>query len=109
MATGVKSRVKLPKTAKTNEIITIKTLITHRMESGQRLDDTGQLIPRSILNRFLCLFDQEVVVDLEIQPAVATNPFFEFEVRVPYSGTFDFAWYDDDGSVYFAQQKITVV
>lgn len=109
MATGVKSRVKIPKTAKVGEIITIKTLITHRMESGQRRDASGELIARSILNRFVCRFDSELVVDLTIEPAVSTNPFFEFDARVPYSGIFSFAWYDDDGAVYTAQKSIEVI
>lgn len=108
MATGVKSRVKLPKTAQAGEVITIKTLITHRMESGQRTDDAGQLMPRSIIHRFTCEFEGEKVVDVELHPAIATNPFFEFKARVPHSGVFAFAWFDDDGAVYTAHQRIEV-
>lgn len=108
MASGVKSRVKLPKTAQAGDIITIKTLITHQMESGQRMNAHGTAIPRSIINRFTCHFDGDTVVDVEIQPAVATNPFFEFRARVPHAGIFSFAWYDDDGAIYTASQAIAV-
>lgn len=109
MATGVKSRVKLPKTAKAGDIITIKTLITHQMESGQRTDEAGRIIPRSIIHRFVCSFEGEAVVDVETGPDVATNPFFEFWARVPHSGVFSFAWHDDDGAIYTAQYGIEVV
>ncbi|WP_300057183.1 thiosulfate oxidation carrier complex protein SoxZ [uncultured Roseobacter sp.] len=108
MASGVKSRVKLPETAKAGEVITIKTLITHRMESGQRRDDTGAVIPRSIIHRFVCGFEGETVVDVEVHPGVATNPFFEFRARVMRSGAFTFTWYDDDGAVYADSRAITV-
>lgn len=108
MASGVKSRVKLPKTAQAGEVITIKTLITHQMESGQRVDDVGAVIPRSIIHRFTCHFEGETVVDVNVQPAIATNPFFEFRARVPHAGVFSFAWYDDDGAIYTASHAIAV-
>ncbi|GFE52290.1 hypothetical protein So717_40430 [Roseobacter cerasinus] len=108
MATGVKSRVKLPKTARAGEVITIKTLITHRMESGQRINDDGTAIPRSIIHRFTCDFEGAQVVDVTLHPGVATNPFFEFRARVPRAGVFNFTWYDEDGAVYTDSKMISV-
>ncbi len=108
MAKGVKPRVKVPKKAKAGDAITIKTLISHKMESGQRKDDDGNAIPRSIINRFTCDFNGENVVDVKMEPAISTNPFFKFEALVPESGEFKFTWYDDDGSVYEAAKKIAV-
>ncbi|MCV3274050.1 thiosulfate oxidation carrier complex protein SoxZ [Roseobacter sinensis] len=108
MAAGVKSRVKLPQVAAAGEVITIKTLITHRMESGQRRHEAGAVIPRSIIHRFVCAFEGETVVDIEVHPGVSTNPFFEFRARVIESGVFRFTWYDDDGAVYTDSKAITV-
>ncbi|MFY0691232.1 MAG: thiosulfate oxidation carrier complex protein SoxZ [Paracoccaceae bacterium] len=108
MASGVKPRVKVPKTADAGETITIKTLISHKMESGQRKDKEGNPIPRSIINRFTCEFNGETVVDIILEPAISTNPYFEFEAVVPESGEFVFTWYDDDGSVYDTTKKIAV-
>ncbi|MEL6523569.1 MAG: thiosulfate oxidation carrier complex protein SoxZ [Pseudomonadota bacterium] len=108
MASGVKPRVKVPKTAAAGETITIKTLISHKMESGQRKDDDGNVIPRSIINRFTADFNGENVIDVAMEPAISTNPFFEFEAVVPESGEFTFTWYDDDGSVYDTSKKIEV-
>ncbi len=108
MAKGVKPRVRVPKKAAAGEIITIKTLISHTMESGQRKDADGNIIPRSIINRFTCDFNGQNVIDVTIEPAVSTNPFFEFEAKVPESGEFKFTWYDDDGSVYETSKPITV-
>ncbi|NOD35577.1 MULTISPECIES: thiosulfate oxidation carrier complex protein SoxZ [unclassified Ruegeria] len=108
MASGVKPRVKVPKTAAAGEIVTIKTLISHKMESGQRKDKEGNVIPRSIINRFTCEFNGEMVVDVTMEPAISTNPYFQFEATVPEAGEFVFTWYDDDGSVYDEKKTIEI-
>jgi sulfur-oxidizing protein SoxZ len=108
MASGVKPRVKVPKSASAGEGIVIKTLISHPMESGQRKDGDGNPIPRSIINRFTCEFNGQSVIDITMEPAISTNPYFEFEATVPEAGDFKFTWYDDDGSVYEDAKAITV-
>ena len=104
----VKPRVRVPKSASAGETITIKTLISHRMESGQRKDKEGNPIPRQIINRFTCDFNGENVIDVKMEPAISTNPYFEFEAMVPEAGEFKFTWYDDDGSVYEEAKSIAV-
>ena len=108
MASGVKPRVKVPKTAAAGDAITIKTLISHKMESGQRKDKEGNLIPRSIINRFTCEFNGQSVVDVTLEPAISTNPYLQFEALVPEAGDFVFTWYDDDGSVYDTTKSIAI-
>ena len=108
MASGVKPRVKVPKSAAAGETITIKTLISHKMEAGQRKDGDGNTIPRSIINRFTCDFNGENVVDVTMEPAISANPYFEFDATVPEAGTFTFTWYDDDGDVYEETKDITI-
>ncbi|WP_434286600.1 thiosulfate oxidation carrier complex protein SoxZ [Celeribacter sp. SCSIO 80788] len=100
MAADVKPRVKVPKTAAAGEVIAIKTLISHPMESGQRKDSDGNVIPRSIINRFTCEFNGQSVIDVTLEPSISTNPYIEFDATVPEAGEFKFTWYDDDGSVY---------
>ena len=108
MAKDVKPRVKVPKSAKPGDIITLKTLISHPMESGQRKDADGKVIPRSIINRFVVDFAGTNALDVQLEPAISTNPYFEFDVLVDKSGEFTFTWYDDDGSVYEEKQSIEV-
>ena len=105
---NVKPKVRVPKTAAAGDTIALKTLISHPMESGQRKDDAGNVIPRQIINRFTCDFNGQNVIDVTMEPAISTNPYFEFETTVPESGTFTFTWYDDDGDVYTESQDITV-
>jgi sulfur-oxidizing protein SoxZ len=108
MASGVKPRVKVPKTAAAGSSITIKTLISHKMESGRRKDKEGNLIPRSIINRFTAEFNGESVIEVLMEPSISTNPFFEFDATVPEAGEFKFTWYDDDGDVYEAVKPVAM-
>ena len=101
-------RVRMPATAKAGEIIEVKTLISHEMESGQRKDATGQTIPRKIISKFTAAFNGKEILSSDWQPAISANPYQSFFVRVPETGTFTFTWVDDDGSVYKAEQKVTV-
>ena len=103
----VKPRVKVPKKAKAGDTVTIKTLISHPMETGLRKDSkTGELIPRKIINSFSASFEGEEVINVAIDPAVSANPYFEFDMTVPGAGTMRFEWTDDDGTVYDLEKKI---
>ncbi len=100
-------RVRVPATASVGEIISIRTLLTHPMHSGQMTDANGDAIPRHIVNLFRCTFDGEPVLEMDLQTSFAANPYIEFTARVPRSGTFEFAWHDDNGDVYTAASRIT--
>jgi sulfur-oxidizing protein SoxZ len=103
-----KPRLKLTKEAKKGEVIEIKTLIAHTMESGQRKDKDGKIIPRKIINKFTCEFNGKPVFSADLEPAIAANPYLQFFSQVNESGTFKFSWTDDDGTVVTAEEKITV-
>ncbi|WP_223475225.1 thiosulfate oxidation carrier complex protein SoxZ [Oricola indica] len=105
---SVKPRVKVPKSASAGEVITIKTLISHPMESGQRKDGDGNPIPRQIINTFTCEFNGQTVFSCDIEPAVSANPYLEFTAKVGEAGTFKFTWVDDDGSVYTEEKEIAL-
>ncbi len=106
---NIKPRVKVPKKAAAGDLITIKTLINHKMESGQRKDKkTGEPIPRKIINNFVAQFNGETVFEVGVEPAVSANPYFQFSVKVMESGEFKFMWTDDDGSVYETAKSIEV-
>ncbi len=103
-----KPRVKVPKTASKGDVVTIKTLISHEMESGQRKDKEGNVIPRKIINKFTCAFNGTLVFECDLDPAISANPYFEFTAKVPESGTFKFTWVDDNGETYTDEQTIEV-
>lgn len=101
-------RVRVDTNPKAGEPQVIKTLISHKMESGQRKDKEGNPIPRKIINKFTATFNGETVVAVDLEPAVSANPYFEFTAAFPESGELLFQWHDDDGSVYELKKEITV-
>jgi sulfur-oxidizing protein SoxZ len=103
-----KPRIKVPETAAAGEVVTIKTLMSHIMESGQRKDKDGNVIPRKIINKFTCEFNGKPVFACNLEGGISANPYMEFTAKVTESGTFKFAWVDDDGTVTTAEQAITV-
>jgi sulfur-oxidizing protein SoxZ len=108
MTTKPTPRVRLPAQAKAGELIEIKTLIAHDMESGQRKDANGVTIPRKIINTFTAAFDGKVVFTAKWNPATSANPYQSFFYKASKSGEFTMTWKDDDGSEYIAKNKLTV-
>lgn len=105
---AVRARVKIPKRVRAGEIFTVKTLVSHSMESGERVDPEGKRIPRHIINRFEVTFNRVPVFAVDIHPGVAANPFFQFTARIDTSGTFRLRWTDDDGEVTELSRDVTV-
>ncbi len=103
-----KPRVKVPKTAAAGEVVTIKSLIDHKMDSGQAKDKSGNLIPRKIINTFSATFNGVEVMSVKLEPAISTNPYFQFSFKVPETGDLVFKWVDDDGTVTEKTKTITV-
>jgi sulfur-oxidizing protein SoxZ len=101
-------RVRVQPKAKKGEIVEIKTLIAHDMESGQRRDQAGKPIPRRIIKQFSATFNGKTVFKADWHPAISANPYQAFFCKVEESGTFEFAWLDDNGETYKTSAKIEV-
>jgi sulfur-oxidizing protein SoxZ len=102
-------RIKVPDRAKVGDVIEIKTLISHVMETGQRKDSEGKPIPRKILNSFRATYDGQEVFTAELQPAIAANPYLAFFMKVPGPGEFEFTWVEDGGATTVEKLKLNVV
>lgn len=101
-------KIKVPETAAIGDIVTIKTLLSHRMESGHRKDSEGNLVPQRIINSFTCEFNGATVFACKVGTGVAANPFFEFTAKITKAGTFKFTWVDDDGTITEAHREISL-
>ncbi|MEQ9333929.1 thiosulfate oxidation carrier complex protein SoxZ [Thalassobaculum sp.] len=104
----VAARVSLPSEAKRGEIIEIKALIRHPMETGYRVDARGQRIPRHIVRRFEVAYDGEPVFAMDLTQGVAANPFVAFTTVATASGELVFTWEDDRGEVVTVTKSLTV-
>ena len=104
-----KARVKVPKSVKKGEVFQVKTLISHKMETGLRKNKkTGKKIPRKIINKFVATYNGKEVFVSDWHPAIAANPYIAFYVKATESGTLNFKWTDDDGKTTEKSAKINV-
>ena len=105
----VKPRIKLDKKeAKKGEVVEVKALVSHIMETGQRKDGKGNVIPRKILNKFTCTVNGKEVFSADFEPAVSANPYIQFKFKAEDSGPVVLTWVDDDGSKIIGEDTIKV-
>lgn len=105
----VRPKIRVPKTAQVGEVIKIKALISHPMESGLRKNKkTGKPIPKDIINRFEAKFEGETFFAVTMHPAVSADPYFAFHFEVPGSGNLSFHWSDEKGQNWQMQHKLAI-
>lgn len=100
--------INVPPRARRGEIIEVKTLISHPMETGYRRSQLGALIPRDIIRLFVCTYNGTEVFRAELHPAIAANPFIAFSTVATESGTLAFQWTGDNGFSVAESVAITV-
>jgi len=100
--------INLPQRAKRGDVIEIKTLIQHPMETGYRLDSKGAAIPRDIINRFTCTYNGDEVFRAELHPAISANPFIAFSTVATETGELAFSWTDDHGQIQTETRQIII-
>src|SRR5438105_15934331 len=100
--------INVPAKAKRGDIVEIKTLISHPMESGYRVGPNGAPIPRDIVTLFTCTYNGEEIFRAELSPAIAANPFLAFFTIARDSGTLEFHWSGDNGFAATATAAITI-
>ena len=108
MSAPARTLINVPPKAKRGEVILIRTLISHAMENGFRVDGVGNRIPRNIINSFVCTYNGEEIFNATLHPAISANPFITFHTVATESGTLAFKWTGDNGFAAEATAKITV-
>lgn len=108
MSRLVRTRVRVPSSARPGEEIVLRVMATHPMESGNREEADGTRVPRDMINRFTCDFEGERVIDLSLGTGVSANPFFEFSFVASRSGAFTFAWHEDNGAIHTETARLSV-
>ena len=101
--------INVPAKAKKGEIVEIKTLMSHPMETGFRPSADGKLVPRNIIKRFVCTYDGEAVFSADLFPAISANPFLSFTLVATSSGVITFSWTDDNDETQVQTARIEVV
>jgi sulfur-oxidizing protein SoxZ len=106
---SVKPRIKLDKKeAKKGDLVEVKALVAHIMETGQRKDASGKVVPRNILSKFTCTVNGKEVFAADFEPAIAANPYIQFKFKAEASGPVVLTWTDDSGTKIVGEDTITV-
>ena len=100
--------INVPKKAKRGDVIEIKTLMSHIMETGFRHTSAGDLVPRDIITSFVCRYNGTEIFRADLFPAIAANPYISFFTVAKDSGKFEFEWIGDNGFAETASAAITV-
>ncbi|MFA9217512.1 MAG: thiosulfate oxidation carrier complex protein SoxZ [Sphingomonadaceae bacterium] len=100
--------IHMPATARRGEVIEIRALVSHPMETGYRPGQDGRVLPRDIIRRFVCRYNGEQVFGAELHQAVAANPYLSFFTLATESGTLTFRWEGDNGFVQEEQASLAV-
>ena len=100
--------VNVPARAKKGEVVEVKTLISHPMETGYRRTERGGAVPRDLIRRFVCAYNGVEVFQAELHPAIAANPFIAFSLVATETGTLTFTWTGDNGFSATETAAITV-
>jgi sulfur-oxidizing protein SoxZ len=100
--------IHMPATARKGEVIEIRALIGHPMETGFRPGADGKVLPRDIIRQFTCRYNGETVFSAELHPAISANPYFAFYTVATESGTLEFSWQGDNGFAQTEKMPITV-
>lgn len=91
------ARMNVPDSARPGQVVEVKVLISHPMETGFRTDMDGKLVPRNIIREVRCVYDDRVVFRADLHPAISANPFFAFHLRARVSGDVTLFWIDEEG------------
>jgi sulfur-oxidizing protein SoxZ len=100
--------INVPRTARKGDVMEIRTLIAHPMETGYRAGADGRTLPRDIIRRFACRYNNELVFSADLYPAISANPYLSFQVVADASGTLTFTWEGDNGFAQTESATITV-
>lgn len=91
------ARMNVPETARPGEVVQVKVLISHPMETGFRTGMDGEMVPRNIIRELRCVYDGNEVFRADLHPAISANPFFAFYLRAGASGDVVLFWTDEEG------------
>jgi sulfur-oxidizing protein SoxZ len=102
------ARIQVPQSAKRGEVIEVRVLVQHPMETGYRFDDAGKPIPRNVITHLVCTYGGREVLRADLTQGIAANPYLQFYTVAEASGELEISWVDDEGVKGSERQRINV-
>ena len=77
---------------------TVRVLMSHEMETGQRKDASGKTIPAWLIQEVTASHNGKPVMTAQWGPSVAKNPFLQFTIKGAKAGDkVAVSWKDNKG------------
>ena len=105
---NVRTLIDMPRTARRGDVLNVRVMISHPMETGYRRGSDGDLLPRDIIGEFSCSLDGKLLFGARLHPAISANPYLSFQLRAESSGELVFRWQGDRGFVHTERVQLTV-
>ena len=102
------TRIVMPATARKGQVIEVKTIAQHPMETGYRRDHRGAVIPRDIIKRYVVTYAGAEVFTADATQGIAANPYFAFHFTATETADVVFTWTDEAGQSTTVTRKLTV-
>jgi sulfur-oxidizing protein SoxZ len=102
------ARIQIPSEARRGEVVEVRILIQHPMETGFRRDANGVRVPRNAIHSFACQYNGAEVFRATLSTGIAANPLLRFYLRARETGDLDFWWLDDDEVEGSARARLVV-
>ena len=102
------ARIQVAASARRGEVIEVRILIQHPMETGYRVDHVGKHVPKNAIRTLTCRYNGVEVFRAAMSPGIAANPYLQFCTVADASGDLEFFWTDDAGTQESARQPIVV-
>jgi sulfur-oxidizing protein SoxZ len=102
------ARIQLPPQAKRGEVIEVRVMIQHPMETGFRNDATGRRVARNAIHSLACRYNGAEVFRATMSTGIAANPLLRFFTHAVDSGELEFWWLDDENVEGTARARLVV-
>jgi len=102
------ARIQLPDTARRGELVEVRIVIQHPMETGFRNDPAGRRLPRNAIHSLVCRYNGAEVFRATLSTGIAANPYLRFFTRAVESGDLEFWWIDDEEVQDTARARLVV-
>jgi sulfur-oxidizing protein SoxZ len=102
------ARIQVPASARRGDIVEIRILIQHPMETGYRRDETGNPVSRNTIRSLTCRYAGTEIFSMDMSSGIAANPYLLFTTVAGATGMLEFAWIDDTGRSESAQRQLVV-
>ena len=89
-------------------ITEVRILMNHEMETGQRRDSAGAIVPAWFIQEVTARLNDKDVMSAQWGPSIAKNPYFAFKIKGGKAGdTVSVTWVDNRGESRTDNAKVT--